>query len=91
MVAAVIGTEAPASAPKPTLIGVPAAPKTPEALFPRRAIMTEFIGVIPRLTRSGATTAAGVPNPAVPSRKFSKNHAKNITCTRRSFEMDSRW
>ena len=38
----------------------------------------------PRLSSSGAAMAAGVPNPAAPSRKAEKMAPMMITCTRRS-------
>ena len=73
------GTEATLSPAKPTRIGVPAAPKTTEALLPRSATITAEIGDKPKPINNGATTAAGVPKPAVPSKKFSKNQARIMT------------
>ena len=66
----------------PVRIGVPAAPKTTEAPLPKSAITKALITGRPRPTRSGVTTATGVPNPAVHSMKFSKNQANMIICIR---------
>lgn len=64
---------------KPIRIGVPTAPKGTEVLFPSKAIITAFKGEIPKTISKGATTVEGVPKPAIPSKKFSKNQANNIT------------
>ena len=58
---------------KPIFIGVPAAPKTPGALFPKRPTTRALIGGNPKPIKIGTAIAAGVPNPAVPSIKHSKN------------------
>jgi len=64
---------------KPVRMGVLTAPKTTEILLPKRAKTTAVTGVKPKPTKIGATMVEGVPKPAIPSIKFSKNQAKIIT------------
>ena len=71
---------------KPTLIGVPTAPKGTEVLLPNKEITIAFKGDSPRAINSGATIIEGVPKPAIPSKKLSKNQASIITWIRKSGE-----
>lgn len=72
------------------MIGVPTAPNVTGVEFATRARITACSGLNPRATKSGATSAAGVPNPAAPSTIAPKNQATMITCTLASFDMPLR-
>lgn len=76
--------------PKPNKIGVPAAPKLTAVEFDINARTTDNKGVNPKLTKSGATIAAGVPKPATPSIKLPNNHAIMIACILASGEIEER-
>ena len=71
----------------PTTIGVPTAPKLTGVDWMMRPARTAAIAGKPRASKSGATTAAGVPKPAAPSMKEPKSQAMMMTCTRRSGEI----
>ena len=76
---------------KPTRIGVPTAPKGTEVLLPNREIITAFKGDKPRAINKGATIIEGVPKPAIPSKKLSKNQANIITWILKSGEKLFKW
>ena len=56
----------------PNQMGVPTAPKVTGTVFRIRATKTAARGGKPRLKSRGAAMAAGVPNPAAPSKKAAK-------------------
>jgi len=65
-----VGTEVTSKPSKPTLMGVPAAPKTTEVLLPKRPIITAVKGERPRPINKGATIMAGVPKGVSASKRF---------------------
>ena len=69
---------------RPNHTGVPTAPKVTGKELRIRQTMAAARAGKPRLSSSGAAMAAGVPNPAAPSRKAEKMAPMMITCTRRS-------
>ncbi len=66
------------------MIGVPTAPKTVATAWPISAATTAASAGKPSASSRGATTAAGVPNPATPSMNVARKKPSRITCTRRS-------
>ena len=68
----------------PMISGVPTAPKVIAIRFPVSATTTAASGGKPSPTRSGPTTAAGVPKPAAPSMNDPIRKTSNTTWTRRS-------
>ena len=63
----------------PTTMVVPKAPKATAALSAMRVSITASRGLTPSTTSRGAAMAAGVPNPATPSRKETKNQPMMMT------------
>ncbi len=59
---------------RPTMIGVPTAPKVTAETSATRARHTAARAGKPSAISSGAATVAGVPNPAAPSMKQTRNH-----------------
>ncbi len=68
----------------PMRSGVPSAPKVTGVDWMMRPHMTAAMAGNPRASRSGATTAAGVPKPDAPSMKEPKSQAMMMAWIRGS-------
>ena len=71
-------------------IGVPTAPKLTAVELAIKAIISAKKGLKPMKTKIGATIAAGVPNPAIPSNKLPNNHAMIMACILTSGEIPTK-